>query len=102
MQTTCELDSMTLAWTGLPECTYRLEMLPITEKDWAQARIIAPQLPREGQEYHCLVDGLQGSMSYLCKLVQVGAGGEEQPSSPIAFDTQVVTCAPDGRRCAIA
>eukprot|EP00903_Cladosiphon_okamuranus_P018938 g17417.t1 len=106
----CELESITLAWQPVEGAGYRLEfheiLVPVRKKkpqDWVGCRsetIAAAEAPSSSAEISVTVRDLNPSSSYVFRLYTVAADGQEVgPGPEIAFDTEVVSCAPTNKSC---
>ncbi|CAM9801523.1 unnamed protein product [Ectocarpus sp. 8 AP-2014] len=97
----CELDAITLSWEQAEGTGYKLEFREILVSDWAGCRsiAIAPE-QSSSTEMSTKVTGLNPSSSYIFRLYTVTADGQEiGPGPEIAFDTEVVSCAPTNKSC---
>ncbi|CAM9680496.1 unnamed protein product [Ascophyllum nodosum] len=93
----CQLDSITLSWNASAGVGYRLEYREITVPDWVDchSKTIPP-----GESSEITVTGLNPSSSYIFRLYTIAPGGAESgPGPEVAFDTEVVSCAPKQTWC---
>ncbi|CAM9408189.1 unnamed protein product [Pylaiella littoralis] len=103
----CELDSITLSWDRIEGTGYKLEFREILVPDWAGCRseTIAPSRPAgipssPSTEFCITVTDLNPSSSYIFRLYTIAPDGQEiGPGPEIAFDTEVVSCAPKRQSC---
>ncbi|CAM9217317.1 unnamed protein product [Scytosiphon promiscuus] len=99
----CELDAITLSWQRTVDTGYKLEFREILVPDWTGCRseTIAPA-SSSSPETTITVTGLNPSSSYVFRLYTVAADGQEVgPGPEVAFDTEVVSCAPTNKSCCI-
>ncbi|CAM9529322.1 unnamed protein product [Ectocarpus sp. 6 AP-2014] len=98
----CELDSITLSWSvensPMGRCGVCEEIL-VSDYAGCRSIVIAPE-QSSSTEMSTKVTGLNPSSSYIFRLYTIAADGQEVgPGPEIAFDTEVVSCAPTNKSC---
>ncbi|CAM9937149.1 unnamed protein product [Phaeothamnion confervicola] len=89
----CDLESITLEWDTVPGMNYKLEFRGIDQPTWMTARSL------DVQSVPVRIEDLEPSASYLFRLSAIKDGTLIGPGPEVAFDTEVVSCAPKSSSC---